>query len=158
MIYKPWADMTRDEKIETLIQSCIERISFGVVAQRHDCTRNQAIGLAHRAGVTWHTNSPFSKYRVTVRTFNPKFKRPPRKKPKPRMDCRPLPKEKPFDNALDIGLYVDFLDRSPKQCAWIVNADPQNAVCCGAAVDPNHWQAYCGHHAIIGTNYRRRAA
>ena len=58
---------------------------------------------------------------------------------------------------------VAFLDRQRNQCAYIINDDLKNAVCCGNPVDSDSRFPYCEDHAAVmfvtrGGNYLERSS
>lgn len=146
-----WADMNREERIAALEQACHEKLSFGVFARRHHCTRSAAIGLAHRAGITWHRSSGGHKPPVQRERRGfvlPSYKRKSRFKPQDAVD-RPE-KRPPAITAEDfVSVLVPFIERERNQCAWpLWEHGDEHRNCCGNPVDEddNYSGSYCPFH------------
>lgn len=137
-----WTQMSWVEKLRVVENGAEAKLSASQLAsQMENCSRSAILGFAYRHRIRMQGKS----YWRGKTSSKPKKARKPKviKKPEPVLSQEPLD-----------GTGVLFELRHKTQCAWIINDDLTNAVCCGQPVDKGHWQEYCPYHAKIGTGQR----
>jgi len=147
-----WSDLTPERRIEIIEQGASAGLSAGQIAMQIDgATRNMVIGYASRYRIQLNGGGG----RIAVnrdgqggtggRSHPIRMKRA---KTKPKAKAEPAHTEiEPLH-----GIGIPFLTRRDKQCAWMINDDMKNAVCCGQPVMKGNRQPYCEAHAAVSVS------